>query len=145
MSKRILVVDDEPNVLRSMERVLGAAGYDVITASDPTEALELLTAESTPVIFLDLNMPRLNGLELCRRIRSMDPISIIYSFTGCAQLFELHECRAAGFDDYLTKPVSSELLLEAARAGFEKIERWLREESAGESRSAAQAYRPWVE
>jgi CheY-like chemotaxis protein len=69
-------------------------------------------------------MPGMNGIQLCKEIRKINPMSIIHAVTGYASLFELTDCREAGFDDYYTKPVKLELLYRAAEEAFNKIERW---------------------
>jgi len=73
---------------------------------------------------LDLKLPGMNGVELCELIRKQNPLAIIHALTGFTDLFGLLECRKAGFDDFFTKPVSMEVLLEAAKDAFKKIERW---------------------
>jgi len=75
-------------------------------------------------MFLDLNLPGMNGVELCRKIRKDRPIAVIHAITGYASLFELTDCREAGFDDYFTKPADMEMLLTAAQNAFEKVDRW---------------------
>jgi len=72
MSKRILVADDEPFVLRSIEYTLSRAGYDVLTAVDGEEALSKILAENPDLVFLDIQMPRMDGNEVCKKLRE-DP------------------------------------------------------------------------
>ena len=126
MSKKILVVDDEVPILELIGEALTHAGYQVITTDSAENALEILAKETIPVMFLDLNMPGMNGLDLCRRIRSISPMAQLFAFTGYVSLFELADCREAGFDDYFTKPVDLATLLKAAKDAFERIERWKR-------------------
>jgi CheY-like chemotaxis protein len=73
----------------------------------------------------------MNGIELCRRIRKDKPISIIYAITGWAGLFEVEECREAGFDDFFTKPFRMEVIFSAVENAFEKLERWARRYPVG--------------
>ncbi len=120
----ILVVDDEVSILTLMKQAFSRAGYEVRTADSAKAALEILEDEKIHVMFLDLNMPEMNGLELCRRIRKDMPMAIIIAMTGHASLFELADCREAGFDDYFIKPVSISTLVETAEKSFKKIERW---------------------
>lgn len=124
MEKKILVVDDELLIRRLFEEAFSSRGYTVKTAESGEEALEILEKESIHVIFLDLNMPGMNGMEVCRRIKSSNPMAIIHAVTGYASLFEIHACREAGFDDYFIKPVALEDLFAAAEGAFEKFERW---------------------
>ena len=66
----------------------------------------------------------MNGVELCQQLRKNRPMDIIYAVTGYSALFELADCREAGFDDYFQKPVVMKTLLKAAQDAFEKIDRW---------------------
>lgn len=120
----ILVVDDEVSILNLMKQAFTRAGYEVRTAGGAKEALDILNDEKIHVIFSDLNMPEMNGLELCRKIRKDMPMAIITAMTGHASLFELADCREAGFDDYFIKPVSISTLVKTAERAFEKMERW---------------------
>jgi|APFre7841882630_1041343.scaffolds.fasta_scaffold02297_5 CheY-like chemotaxis protein len=122
--KKILVVDDEVSVLSMLKETFGTAGYEVRTARNAEEALKILQTETIMVMFLDLRLPGMNGIDLCWKIREKDRISIIYAFTGYSTFYGLLECRAAGFDDFFVKPVSSKLLLKAAEDAFEKLGRW---------------------
>ena len=122
--KKILVVDDEPQVRDSFKLVLDMAGYTTYLAESGEDALEVLDKNNIQVMYLDLNLPGMNGLELCRRVRKHQPIAIIYAVTGYTSLFELHDCREAGFDDYFTKPVGLKVLTATAKDAFEKLERW---------------------
>jgi CheY-like chemotaxis protein len=122
--KKILVVDDEEAVLRLFKLAFTKAGYEPVIALSGEEALEILKEEKILVIFSDLNLPGINGLDLCREIKKNIPMAIIYAVTGYASLFQLSDCRDAGFDDYFKKPVRLPVLLEAAEDAFNKIERW---------------------
>jgi CheY-like chemotaxis protein len=126
MKDKILVVDDEMSIRSLFEEVLNEAGYDVRLAENGERALDILKQEEIDVIFLDLRLFGMNGIELCRNIRKTNPVSLIYAMTGWAALFEIEECREAGFDDYFTKPVSPETLSKAVEDAFEKLKRWKR-------------------
>ena len=126
MKEKILVVDDELSIRSLFEEVLSKAGYDVRLAENGERALDILQEEDINVIFLDLRLFGMNGIELCRNIRKTKPLAMIYAITGWAALFEIEECREAGFDDYFTKPVSPEMLSTAVKDAFEKLGRWKR-------------------
>ena len=121
---RILVVDDERSVTKLMENVFRKQGYDTRSAESAEEALEILENEKIHVMFLDLNLPGMNGVDLCREIRKQLPMALIYAITGYASLFELSDCREAGFDDYFKKPVEIETLTGTAERAFQKLKRW---------------------
>lgn len=124
MDNKILCVDDEPMILEIYKNAFGEKGYTVFTATRGEEALKILEKENIQVMFMDLKMPGMDGLELCRRVRKDNPIACIYAVTGFGSLFELSDCREAGFDDYFTKPVKLEALYKTVEDAFEKIERW---------------------
>ncbi len=123
-SRRILVIDDEESIRNLFEKVFSKEGYDVETAESAESALEKLDNSGIHVYFVDLQLPGMNGLELCYKIKGKNPVSICHAVTGYTSVYDLVECREAGFDDYFTKPVRVELLLRAAEIAFERIERW---------------------
>ena len=103
---RVLVVDDALSVRRSMQQLLGDAGYDVATASDGFEAIEQIRLKRPALMLTDLEMPNLNGLELTRRVREVEqwadmPVVMITSRAGDKHRKIADE---AGVDVYLTKP-----------------------------------------
>ena len=122
--KKILIVDDEPDILSLLEEGFGSEGYEVFAAGSAEEALDILKQENFMVMFFDLKLPGMGGIELCKRIRKESQIPIIHAFTGYTNSFSLIECRAAGFDDFFTKPVALPILLKAVKDAFGKIERW---------------------
>ncbi len=122
--RKILVVDDEELIRDLFGQVFARAGYSVGTAESAEEALEILGKTPYWVFFLDLNLPGMNGVELCRRICQDYPMAIPIAVTGYASLFELSDCRTAGFEDYFTKPVQLSDLLEAAEQAFKKLNWW---------------------
>jgi CheY-like chemotaxis protein len=121
---RILVVDDDISVRDLFQTVFVDAGYEVVLAEGGEEALSILQKQDINVIFLDLKLFGMNGIELCRQIRKFKPVSLIYAMTGWGALYEIEECREAGFDDYFNKPVSLEAILKAVEDAFEKLDRW---------------------
>lgn len=123
-TKKILIVDDEVDILNVFAKAFRGAGYTVSTAIGGREALDILQDEKIQVMFFDLNMPEMDGLELCRLVRKDFPMAMIHAVTGYASLFQLADCREAGFDDYYTKPIELAVLMEAASAAFEKLDRW---------------------
>ena len=124
MNNTILVVDDEEAIRNLLERAFTKVGYTVHSAENGEEALEILKQENIQVMFLDLKLPGMSGVELCTKIRKDKPIALIYAMTAYTSLFELADYRDAGFDDYFTKPVELKILSKAAEDAFEKIERW---------------------
>lgn len=114
MNERILVVDDT-ETMRSFENVLlTGQGYCVETAGDGMEALDKIDAFDPDLVLLDLMMPRLNGIECCRRIKSSEATRDIkvVMVTSSGEYPRISEAFAAGCDDYVVKPIDrTELLL----------------------------------
>lgn len=102
----VLVVDDEPDVLNSIGAILEDAGYDVTLTSSGQEALDVVTSQRFDLVILDIIMPEMDGLEVCRRIRA-DPLvsklPIIF-LTAKSRPYDIVEGLDVGGDDYLTKP-----------------------------------------
>ena len=124
MEKTILIVDDEVTVREIFKDFFGASGYLVLTAEGADNALEILREREIDVIFLDLRLFGTNGLELGRQIRREKPLAILFAITGWAGLFEVEECREAGFDDFFIKPVEFDTLQRVVEDAFERLERW---------------------
>jgi len=122
--KRILVIDDEESICLLLKSALENKGYVVFTAETPEEALDILDQNTILVMFVDLNLPGMTGVELCREIIKMNPLTIAYAITGYASHFELAECKGAGFEDYFKKPMKLDDIFHSAEMAFEKIERW---------------------
>lgn len=123
-TRRILVVDDEASIRDLFAEFLGQCGYAVQRAASAEEALEIMAESPASLLFLDLNLPEMDGITLCRMIRDRWPMAIAVAVTGYASLFTLHNCRKAGFDDYHPKPVSLTMLRHTAEQAFEKLDRW---------------------
>jgi DNA-binding response OmpR family regulator len=122
--KKILVVDDEKAIISLLKQAFSRAGFEVRSAESAEEALKVLEQEDITVMFLDLNLPGMNGMDLCKRIKKDKPMAIVFAVTGYASLFELVDCREAGFDDYFKKPVDMKSIVKAANEAFERIDRW---------------------
>ena len=114
--RNILVVDDEPSMRALYKMAFTHAGHTVRAASTGEDAWEQLNQQKADMVFLDLNLPGIKGLELCKRILEHWPDTIIYAVTGYSGSFEAEACRAAGCRGMLTKPTSLAELLAAAQA-----------------------------
>ncbi len=117
---KILVADDDPVSRRLMERILQKGGYEVITAHDGTQALELLAADNAPrLALLDWMMPGHDGLEVCRTVRAWQnkPYFYITLLTSKLSDSDVVAGLEAGADDYLTKPCNPEELKARLRTG----------------------------
>ncbi len=116
MAQRILVVDDEPAVRTSLDRALRMAGYDVALAEDGAEALGVLAREEQDAVVLDVAMPGVDGLEVCRRMRSSGDRTAVLMLTARDAVDDRVAGLDGGADDYLTKPFSFAELLARLRA-----------------------------
>jgi DNA-binding response OmpR family regulator len=119
--KIILAVDDEPNILLSIEFILDMEGYEVHTAHDGDEALEVAGRIRPDVILLDINMPRKDGFEVCRILREQAEMARtkVIMLTAKGQTLERKKGLEVGADEYVTKPFSAEDLLQKIRACIE--------------------------
>jgi two-component system response regulator MprA len=113
---RILVVDDEPAVRDSLDRALRLEGYDVSLAADGAEGLTAVEERPPDAIVLDLMMPRIDGLEVCRRLRAGGDRTPVLILTARDAVSDRVAGLDAGADDYIVKPFALEELLARLRA-----------------------------
>ena len=108
--RKILVVDDDPVVSKSIDRVLASKGYAVISAKNGEEALSKLGTESYDLVFTDIKMPGMSGLEVAERVKAAQPWLPVVIVTGYGT--DAYEARAAaaGVSDFLRKPLSPEMI-----------------------------------
>lgn len=126
---RILVVDDEPQILRALKTSLEAREYEVLAADDGEVALTLAATVEPDLVVLDLGLPDINGLEVARRIRAFSKVPIIVLTVEDA-LSSKVAALDAGADDYVTKPFAMEELLARMRATLRRAMRNGEEEPA---------------
>ncbi len=117
MANKILVVDDEPNIVLSLEFLMKQAGFQVRTASDGEVALAAIAAEQPDLMLLDVMMPRKNGYEVCQAVcANPDWKGIrIIMLTAKGREVEREKGLALGADDYITKPFSTQEVVERVR------------------------------
>ncbi len=119
--KRILVVDDEPSFIDALTVSLEAEGYEVVTAVDGFEALERFRASKPDLILLDLMLPRISGVDVCRDIRGSSTVPIIM-VTAKSSEVDVVVGLEVGADDYITKPYRVRELLARIRATLRRVE-----------------------
>jgi two-component system KDP operon response regulator KdpE len=112
---RILIVDDEPQILRALRINLTARQYEVISAADGTEALRAAASDHPDLILLDLGLPDIDGVEVIRKLRAWTPVPIIV-VSGRIGSADKVQALDAGADDYVSKPFDMEELLARLRA-----------------------------
>jgi two-component system response regulator MprA len=118
---RVLVVDDEPAVRTALERALRIEGYDVELAEDGLEAVQRLAAHTPDAVVLDVLMPNVDGLEVCRRIRAADDQTPVLMLTARDAVGDRVAGLDAGADDYLVKPFALEELHARLRALLRRV------------------------
>lgn len=128
---RILIAEDDRGVRQALERALKFEGYDVVVATDGAEALETFDRHSPDAMILDIMMPHIDGLAVCRRIRAKGDDTPILMLTAKHDVSDRVAGLDAGADDYLLKPFALEELLARLRA---LLRRTVLEESTSELR-----------
>jgi len=121
MSQTILVVDDEPQIVRLVRSYLEAAGFRVVTASDGQQALHIARHEKPDLVVLDVLMPRMDGLEFTRRIRRERNVPIIM-LTARTEETDRIVGLELGADDYVTKPFSPKEVVARVRAVLRRMQ-----------------------
>jgi two-component system, OmpR family, response regulator MprA len=122
MRMRILVVDDEPAVRSALERALGLEAFEVDLAADGREALDLLAVRHVDAVVLDIGMPNIDGLEVCRRLRAAGDRTPVLMLTARDAVDDRVEGLDAGADDYLVKPFALKELQARVRALLRRTE-----------------------
>ena len=113
MNKTILVADDEPNIVISLEYLLKREGYTVLVAHDGQEALEAIATQRPDLVLLDVMMPVKTGFEVCQEVRASDTLqhTKILMLTAKGRDTEVAKGLAIGADAYVTKPFSTKELV----------------------------------
>ncbi len=122
MGKRVLVVDDEPNIVLSLEFLMRKAGFEVEVARNGQEALEAIARRPPDVLLLDVMMPEMDGFEVCERLRA-DPrgrATKVVMLTARGRDSERQRGLALGADAYVTKPFSTRDLVARVKAMLEE-------------------------
>lgn len=117
MTKKILIADDEPNIVISLEFLMKREGYEVLIANDGEEAVARIRKDAPDLVLLDVMMPKKSGFEVCQEIKSdpqMHPTRILM-LTAKGRDTEVAKGLALGADAYMTKPFSTKELVERVR------------------------------
>lgn len=123
MKQKILLVDDEKDIIEFLEYNLVQEGYDVISANDGLKAMEKL-ADKPDLIVLDVLMPKMNGYEVCAKIReneSYKNIPVLFLTAKVSEMDEVHGL-SIGADDYITKPISPKKLIARIKANLRRAD-----------------------
>ncbi len=118
-SKRVLVAEDSSVIQNLTKKILQFQNYEITSVRDGEEVLEVLADQDFDIILMDINMPKMDGLECTRKIRSMNDdlkseIPIV-AITGNAKNYSREDFRGAGINDFLQKPIDFDLLVETVK------------------------------
>lgn len=118
MTAKILIADDEPNILISLEYLMKREGFEVLLAHDGQEALDLVRSSRPDLLLLDVMMPRKTGFEVCQDIRADDSLrqTRVLMLTAKGRETDVAKGLALGADGYLTKPFSTQALVQQVRS-----------------------------
>lgn len=127
MARKILIVDDEPNIVELVKFNLENAGYETLTAYNGLEGLEIIKKEKVDLVILDIMLPGLDGIEVCRRIREESNLPILMLSARDSEMDRILGLEL-GADDYLTKPFSPRELLARVKAILRRVESFSQKE-----------------
>jgi DNA-binding NtrC family response regulator len=120
---KMMLVDDEERYLSTTQKLLSKKGYDVLTASSGSEALEKLNMQNIHVVVLDVKMPGMDGIETLREIKKQFPLVEVIMLTGHATVESAVDGLKSGATDYLMKPADIDDLINKAEEAFAKRQR----------------------
>ena len=122
MNEKILIADDEPNILVSLEYLMKREGFAVSVARDGEEALAAIVRERPALVLLDVMMPKKSGFEVCQEVRSMDAVkdTLIVMLTAKGRDTDVAKGLGIGADAYVMKPFSTRELVQKVRAMLER-------------------------
>jgi DNA-binding NtrC family response regulator len=125
MSHRILIVDDESDILSALETHCSLMGYETQTTNDSLEALERVQIEKFHIVLSDINMPKMNGVELLHKIKVIKPSIQVVMITAYTTMEKAIDCWEGGAADYILKPFSDlEQIGEIIDLTSQRISRW---------------------
>jgi len=129
MNEKILIIDREPDILKTLETLLRKEGYQVRSTSGGEEAIDTLKSEPSDLVIMDINMPGTNGLQVMRKIKKLDEDIEVIVLTGSANINNaIQALRHNGAFDFLTKPLKTldELITTVKQALEKKGRPWKR-------------------
>ena len=141
MGKKILLVDDEPNVRAGLADILRELGYDIIEAGNGQDAIEKARAIRPDLVLMDTCMPGMDGIEACRQIKKIEGLTTkVIIYTGYINAVDVTKARLAGADDYEVKTEDFGKLLSAIeKLGFKRERERERERERGKKRVRGKA------
>jgi len=121
MTHRILIADDEPNILISLEYLMKREGFEVCLARDGEQALAAIVAQRPALVLLDVMMPKKSGFEVCQEVRAIDAVkdTLVLMLTAKGRDTDIAKGLGSGADAYMTKPFSTKELVAKVRSMLE--------------------------
>jgi diguanylate cyclase (GGDEF)-like protein len=129
---KVLIVDDAPDTLEIIQRLLHYEGYDVTIASSGEEGVKKVEQEKPEVVLMDINLPGISGTEALRRIRTMNPIQCVIMLTAFATVDNAIQALKEGASDFVKKPFENEHLIHIVNQGLEKYKTLMEKEKLEE-------------
>ena len=120
--RKVLVIDDDPVITKSLNRVLTGKGYAVITASSGEEAMFKLKEEKYDLVYTDIKMPGMSGIEVTKQVKASQPWLPVVVITGYGSPDQEQQAEAAGAVEFLRKPLSPEMIEQSAESAFHLTE-----------------------
>lgn len=121
----VLIVDDEIEILHMLRRNLELEGFQVTTASDPFQAVDLMKQELFNLVLLDIRMPGMTGVQLLQELKRINPLTNVIIMTGYSSMANVVDCLGAGAVDYFVKPfMDLNLLIDSLEQARSRLERW---------------------
>lgn len=125
MTYKLMIVDDEEQILQALETFFSLRSYDVSVSADPAAALERIRMEKFHAVLLDINMPQMTGIELLQKIKESRPTVQVVMMTAYTTIEKAIECVEKGASDYLLKPFQDlEELADVVKISCERVRRW---------------------
>ena len=118
---KMLVVDDEPGICDAIEQIFSYVGFSVLTATDSAKALSTFKKERPKIIFLDINMPKMNGLDLLKELKKIDPNCIVFMITALEDADLKKRAMELGASEFIQKPFSHNYLRDVAVGKIQNV------------------------
>lgn len=121
----ILIVDDEPEILKMLTRHLELENFKVTTTASPFQALEIMQDQLINMVLSDIRMPGMSGIELLEKLRKVNPLVNVFMMTGYSNMGYVVDCLAHGAYDYFTKPFTDlDEMIDVLKQGKQRLARW---------------------
>ncbi|MBU0992089.1 MAG: response regulator [Proteobacteria bacterium] len=121
--KTIIYVDDDAAQRNALKKLFDMLGYTADIFDHPEDALKAAGKAAYPLVITDLDMPEMDGVTLCKKIRGINPNAFVYALSGHVKRFGPENLELSGFDGHLVKPVDADKLEKAIEGAFDKLAR----------------------